>query len=65
MSAYEKCWRDSRLSDNYEEVLQSRKDRQCTAEEQAGESANPCPLCGRWTLHQYTGQPMCGCPTLK
>jgi len=33
----------------------------CTPEEQAGAHAKPCPVCKRLTLHQYTGEPMCGC----
>ena len=61
MSTCEKCWADSREQENYDEVLQSRKQRPCTAEEQAGPSAKPCPICNRLTLHQYTDEPMCGC----
>jgi len=30
----------------------------CTAEEQAGPHAKPCPVCKRVTLHQYTGECM-------
>ncbi len=35
--------------------------RLCTAEEQAGPGAGECPTCKRMTLHQYTGDPTCGC----
>lgn len=61
MSACEKCWRDSRREDNYEEVLMARKDFPCTAEEQAGPDATVCEACERRTRHQYTRQCMaCG-----
>jgi hypothetical protein len=33
----------------------------CTGEEQAGPDAGECPVCHRKTLHQHTGEPMCGC----
>ena len=53
MAACEKCWRDSRLEDNYQEVLYSRFDTPCTPEEQAGPDASECKLCKRYTVHQY------------
>lgn len=60
MSACEKCWKDSGgSSDRYQELLAVNR---CSDEEQAGEYARECPHCGRMTLHQHTGQPMCGCP---
>lgn len=62
MSACEKCWRDSRRHENYAEVLASRKDHPCSAEEQAGiGGAGKCPVCNRMTIHMYTGEAMCGC----
>lgn len=62
MSTCEKCWKDSRLEENYAEVLKSRAANPCTPEQQAGEHARECPWCGRMTLHQHTGEPMCRCP---
>ena len=61
MSSCEKCWSDSRAMENYQEVLESSKLHPCTPEEQAGQSAESCPVCKRKTLHQYTREPMCGC----
>jgi hypothetical protein len=61
MSACEKCWRDSRYDDNYSEIVASRASNPCTPEEQAGPDASQCPGCQRYTLHQHTGEPMCGC----
>lgn len=60
MSACEKCWTDAGgSSDAYRKLL---AERLCTPEEQAGPNAERCPVCLRKTLHQHTGQPMCGCP---
>ena len=61
MSACEKCWRDSRELENYHEVLNGRKACPCTPEDQAGPDAGQCSVCMKMTLHQYTGEPMCGC----
>ncbi len=58
MSACEKCWRESRDSDHYRRLLESREDNPCTPEEQAGFDAKKCRKCGRMTLHQYTGECM-------
>ena len=55
MSSCEKCWSDSRESDNYTELVRSRN---CTPEEQAGEDANRCGGCKRMALHQYTHECM-------
>jgi hypothetical protein len=44
------------------ELLEERKEHPCTPEEQAGPEALECPVCHRKTLHQYTREPMCGCP---
>lgn len=60
MSACEKCWRDSRIQENYREVLESRS-TPCTPEEQAGPNGTRCPVCSKMSLHQYTKEPMCGC----
>lgn len=61
MSSCEKCWRDAGGEpDRYRELIRGRS--ACSAEEQAGPHANECPWCGRKTLHQHTGEPMCGCP---
>lgn len=64
MSTCEKCWADSQgpyddATQRYKDLLSERK---CTPEEQAGPDAGECPMCKRKTLHQHTGEPMCGCP---
>ena len=63
MSACEKCWSDAIGTNTpYDLILSRRHGRAaCTPEEQAGPGAMECPVCKRWTLHQHTGQPMCGC----
>lgn len=62
MSACEKCWTDSRRMDmSYGDLLDERKEHVCTPEQQAGPDATECPECHRLTLHQHTGEPMCGC----
>jgi len=63
MSACEKCWADAGGDpDQYRQLLAARdRVRNCTPEEQAGPSATECPECHRLTLHQHTGEPMCGC----
>lgn len=61
MSACEKCWADSQFGADYHRLLEERKANPCTPEQQAGPSATECPECHRLTLHQYTGEPMCGC----
>lgn len=67
MSACEKCWADARAmmarGEDYAALLQARQATPCTPEEQAGPDAKECPRCHRMTLHQYTGEPMCGCPS--
>jgi hypothetical protein len=61
MSACEKCWRDSRLANNYTELLFQRHTAVCTPEQQAGPDARVCEVCGRRTRHQITGECMaCG-----
>lgn len=62
MSACEKCWSDSSgMFGEYALLLAERDPHPCTPEEQAGPDAGTCPECGRKTLHQQTGEPMCGC----
>jgi hypothetical protein len=66
VSSCEKCWTDSRGVNMPYDLLVKRRDadgRTCTPEQQAGPGADECPVCKRWTLHQHTGQPMCGCPS--
>ncbi len=65
MSACEKCWADSRFASDYNRLLKEREGNPCTPEEQAGPDARECPACKRMTLHQHTGQPMCGCPAVQ
>jgi hypothetical protein len=66
MSNCEKCWSDARRNagpygDTLELYLEYVRTRQCTPEEQAGEDARVCALCGRRTVHQLTGECMaCG-----
>ena len=68
MSTCEKCWRDAHrgeqysVAEEYARLIRERGDTPCTPEEQAGPEAGTCPGCGRKTLHQHTGEPMCGCP---
>ncbi len=67
MSACEKCWKDAHLyaglsvTDEYQRLINERKDNPCTPEEQAGDDAKECPSCKRMTVHQHTDEPMCGC----
>lgn len=69
MSTCEKCWADSRAPGvgPYHQLLAARElmGVVCTPEEQAGPDAGECPSCHRKTLHQHTGQPMCGCPSQR
>ncbi len=58
MPACEKCWRESRDTDHYHELLKAREDSPCTPEEQAGPDASQCPKCGQITLHQHTKECM-------
>lgn len=60
MSSCEKCWSDAGGDgDRYRNLLLGAS---CTPEQQAGPYARECPWCSRMTLHQHTGEPMCGCP---
>lgn len=67
MSSCEKCWRDSaseRITGHgptYSDLMEQRKSRPCTPEQQAGEEAGDCPVCGRKTMHQFTSELMCDC----
>ena len=54
MSTCEKCWRDAHaggpyadVAENYARLLEKRKDKPCTPEQQAGENAGWCPKCDR------------------
>ncbi|MFA4971183.1 MAG: hypothetical protein WC683_01125 [bacterium] len=67
MSTCEKCWADAHrdapedVSARYARLIEERRGRQCTPEEQAGPDATVCPQCGRRTCHQWTGECMvCG-----
>jgi len=66
MSACEKCWSDAHrgpqvsVADEYRRLLEERRDNPCTPEQQAGPEAGECPECHERTLHQVTGEPMCG-----
>jgi hypothetical protein len=63
MSSCEKCWIDQQVMGiPYAEMVKIRQDHPCTPEQQAGPCADVCPVCKRMTLHQYTNEPMCGCP---
>jgi hypothetical protein len=62
MSACEKCWADAGGNANeYANLMLTRKEHPCTPEQQAGQGATECPECRRLTLHDITGEPMCGC----
>lgn len=61
MSACEYCWSQAGGdADRYRQLVEERAP--CSPELQAGPGAGQCPVCKRWTLHQHTGEPMCGCP---
>lgn len=62
MSTCEKCWADAGGDpETYKVLLEERLERPCTAEQQAGPGATLCPICGRMTRHQHTGECMaCG-----
>lgn len=61
MSACERCWEDAVTYPHYLRLLYARGGHPCTPEQQAGSGAATCPRCFRRTLHQHTGEPMCGC----
>ena len=64
MASCEKCWNDSFTitygtgEDRVEKYQQLIRERNCTPEEQAGNDAQLCPNCQRWTIHQITGDCM-------
>ncbi len=63
MSSCEKCWSNAytpwgNQADEYTKLIEEHT---CTPEQQAGRDAIKCPKCDRWTIHQYTLEPMCGC----
>ena len=60
MAACERCWRDAHtgpsadVSANYARLLIERSgSAACTPEEQAGDAATECKICGRCTGHQH------------
>jgi hypothetical protein len=63
MSACERCWADAYdpYGDQSARYRALVAERNCTPEQQAGRDADQCPSCKRMTLHQHTGEPMCGC----
>jgi len=67
MSTCEKCWSDAHrgpqysVADEYAKLIEARRERPCTPEQQAGADAGTCPVCGRNSVHQTTREPMCGC----
>jgi hypothetical protein len=65
MSVCERCWSDA-AGDvaHYEALLDARRSQPCSPEQQAGPNAAQCPGCGSQTIHQHTGEPMCGCPAV-
>jgi len=68
VSRCEKCWSDahwpdSNSSEEYNRLIDERRDSPCTPEQMAGPQAKECPVCHRYALHQWTGEPMCGCET--
>lgn len=71
MSTCEKCWGDASMlaimagcsvSTIYRRLLFERGEYHCEPEEMAGPEAGVCPICEKATIHQHTGEPMCGCP---
>jgi hypothetical protein len=68
MSACERCWErsyDPWRCDRTGRYQGNLSTHTCSAEEQAGRDAGKCPTCKRMTLHQHTGEPMCGCPKVE
>lgn len=57
----QKCLDDARpgspegLVLRYRRLISERFANPCSPEEQAGEHADRCPVCGRMTLHPYAG----------
>ena len=65
MSMCEKCWEDANgIAKEYLKLLVKRRDNPCTPEQQAGEFASTCRVCGRRTIHQITEECMAGCKSL-
>lgn len=62
MASCEKCWGDAYMrvysnptksqEEHYRDLIEERKENQCTPEEQAGKDAKICPKCDRKTIHQ-------------
>ena len=54
MASCEKCWSDAHgCAEDYQQLIEERRDNPCTPEEQAGEAATECSKCKRITIHQY------------
>ena len=63
MASCEKCWNDAYTrthtnpmkgqAGHYQDLINERKENQCTPEQQAGPDATICPSCKRITMHQY------------
>lgn len=54
MASCEKCWNDAQgRAEDYQQLIEERRDNPCTPEEQAGEEATECSKCNTMTMHQY------------
>lgn len=54
MASCEKCWNDAQgRAEDYQQLIEERRDNPCTPEEQAGEEATECSKCKTMTMHQY------------
>lgn len=49
----------------YMKKLMQDQQHPCTPEQQAGPHSRRCPICKRWTIHQYSGEAMCGCSSQR
>ena len=65
MARCEKCWKDAynrnitnpkSKAEHYANLIEERKENQCSPEEQAGYDAEICPKCDRKTIHQIIAQ---------
>ena len=58
MPGCERCWREAGRDPYLHKVEEYHRliaSRECTPEQQAGESATKCESCGRVAVHQYVG----------
>lgn len=66
MPSCEKCWSDAHrepydVAEEYQRLMDERKGKPCTPEQQAGPDATLCAKCQRMTRHQICGVCMaCG-----